>query len=312
MNNNNNNREEIKAKFWNETGDNCIETTIVLDKYYEKWIKELFNFILKIKSEHKKYYIQSLLCLEYSFFKQAEATTAQFLYFLAKEEMSQMTRNNTLELLCDYSSNNDKDLREKLLNYLIKLCRDKFNDIFVAHFFDFFIGIWSNFEAAVTSICLSYEEQFQEKINNSNFKKMYKFLNKHLENKEIVDEFKKKKNEFQNSFPNYLSFSDKINLLFKDVLSKLSYSRDIKKDKKIIEFCIKSRNTIHNNGINRMGSDEIEINGEKITLNKNEPAYYKSFFSMITLVNEIFDIYLEILNSFQNKQNNKLNQSKEK
>ena len=54
---------------------------------------------------------------------------------------------------------------------------------------------------------------------------------------------------------------------------------------KEIEFCIKSRNTIHNNGINRMGSDEIEINGEKITLNKNEPAYYKSFFSMITLVN---------------------------
>lgn len=51
---------------------------------------------------------------------------------------------------------------------------------------------------------------------------------------------------------------------------------------------------------------------KKITLNKNEPAYYKSFFSMITLVNEIFDIYLEILNSFQNKQNNKLNQSKEK
>nr|DAI27283.1 MAG TPA: hypothetical protein [Caudoviricetes sp.] len=308
----NNNREEIKVKFWNETRDNYIETTIVLDKYYEKWIKKLFNFILKIKSEHKKYYIQSLFCLEYSFFEQAEATTAQFLYFLAKDEMSQMTGNNTLELLCDYSSNNDKDLREKLFNYLIKLCRDKFNDIFVAHFFDFFIGIWSNFEAAVTSICLSYEEQFQEKINNSNFKKMCKFLNKHLENKEIIDEFKKKKNEFQNFFPNYLSFSDKINLLFKDVLSKSSYSRDIKKDKKIIEFCIKSRNTIHNNGINRMGSDEIEINGEKITLNKNEPAYYKSFFFMITLVNEIFDIYLEILNSFQNKQNNKLNQSKEK
>ena len=33
---------------------------------------------------------------------------------------------------------------------------------------------------------------------------------------------------------------------------------------------------------------------------------------MITLVNEIFDIYLEILNSFQDKQNNRLNQSKEK
>ena len=30
----NNNREEIKVKFWNETRDNYIETTIVLDKYY--------------------------------------------------------------------------------------------------------------------------------------------------------------------------------------------------------------------------------------------------------------------------------------
>ncbi|WP_299571254.1 hypothetical protein [uncultured Leptotrichia sp.] len=308
----NNNRKKIKIKFWNETKDNYIETNIVLDEYYEKWIKELFNFILKIKSERKKYCIQSLFCLEYSFFEQAEATTAQFLYFLTKDEISQMTGNNTLELLCDYASNSDENLRKKLLEYLTKLCRYKFNDIFVAHFFDFFIGIWSNFEAAVTSICFLFEEQFQEKINNSNFKKMCKFLNKHFENKEIIDEFKKKKIEFQNSFPKYLSFSDKINLLFKDVLSKSSYSREIKKDKEIIEFCIKSRNTIHNNGINHTDSSELEINGEKIILNKNEPAYYKSFFSMITLVNEIFDIYLEILNSFQDKQNNRLNQSKEK
>ena len=76
---------------------------------------------------------------------------------------------------------------------------------------------------------------------------------------EIEEIFENNQGVFYKEFPIYVSFPDKINYLFAKILK--SYSRDVKKDKDILLFCGKLRNTLHNNGINWKGNEEIEIEG---------------------------------------------------
>ena len=64
-------------------------------------------------------------------------------------------------------------------------------------------------------------------------------------------------------------------------------------------FCGKLRNTIHNNGINLTNDQEIKIDGHIFKIEKNKKFYLENFIDIMILVNEIFDIYVEIIRSWK-------------
>ena len=113
---------------------------------------------------------------------------------------------------------------------------------------------------------------------------------------EVKEIFETNQELFYKEFPIYISFPDKINYLFGKILK--SYSRDVKKDKDILLFCGKLRNTIHNNGINWKGNEEIEIEGHIFKLKEKEKVYYESFQDSMILVNTIFDIYVQMIKAW--------------
>lgn len=63
-------------------------------------------------------------------------------------------------------------------------------------------------------------------------------------------------------------------------------------------FCGKMRNTLHNNGLNCGGAQELEICGHIFKLEKREKIYRESYIDDMILINEIFDIYSEIMKSW--------------
>ena len=96
----------------------------------------------------------------------------------------------------------------------------------------------------------------------------------------------------------YFSFPDKLNNIFK-IINKEKYtkSRNIKEDKKLIDFLRASRNTIHNSGIH-IGNDIVfEFKGTEYQLIKNKPQFMKNYNDMILMYAELIDIYANILSS---------------
>lgn len=135
-----------------------------------------------------------------------------------------------------------------------------------------------------------------------NYKKALKFIKKCIEDLAcavtVQENFEQNKEKFIKEFSKYTSFPDRINYLFKYVL-KDDYRRDINKDKEILLFCGKLRNTIHNNGINLTNDQEIKIDGHIFKIEKNKKFYLENFIDIMILVNEIFDIYVEIIRSWK-------------
>jgi len=71
-----------------------------------------------------------------------------------------------------------------------------------------------------------------------------------------------------------------------------------KKDKEILLYCGRLRNTLHNNGLNKGDDKEIMIGNHVFKMKHSEKVYYESYQDIMLLVNEIFDIYAEILKAW--------------
>ena len=221
-----------------------------------------------------------------------------------KDELSESNGNAALAVLCKYISTVEGEIDNieflENCNYMITLCTKAFNAMLIGQIYDFYISMWSCFEATINSMCITYEREIEKQLSHSKSKKMIKFLKKCMKNKvdesEIKEIFENNQDIFYKEFPIYISFPDKINYLFGKILK--SYSRDVKKDKDILLFCGKLRNTIHNNGINWKGDEEIEIEGHVFKLIEKEKVYYESFQDSMILINTIFDIYVQMIKAW--------------
>ena len=280
-------------------------TIPTFDSVYKEWMQKILIFVKKISLERDSYPKDIFNKPEYSFLGTAEAVADQFFYFLMKDELSQSNGNAALDMLCEYLTEKDGYINEIELienrNYMITLCTQEFNGLVAGQFYDFYISIWSCFEAAINCLCEPFEDEIKKKLDESNYVKTLKFITDCMENDEIVagisDALERNKDSFIKKFPKYISFPDKIDYLLKNILK--SYSRNKKSDKKILLFCGKLRNTIHNNGLNRGETQEIEISGHIFKLERKEKVYYESLIDNIILVNEVFDIYVEIMRAWK-------------
>ena len=298
------NKDEIPITMYDSKGEESIEIVLTFDQVYRNWMQKLLCFVKKVAIERVKYMDVMFSKPEYSFFGTAESVADQFFYFLMKDELSGSIGNAALDILCQYVTRREGRINEieYTINreYMIKLCTEEFNAMLIGQIYDFYISMWSCFEAAINSLCMPFEEMIKKKLDDSYFVKITKYFKnclKGIDNEnDIINLFERNKEQFIKKFPQYVSFPDKINFLFGDILE--SYSRDIKKDKEVLTFCGRLRNTIHNNGINQGGEQALEIDGHIFRLEKRERVYYESYQDIMILINEIFDIYSEIIRSY--------------
>lgn len=302
-------KDIIPVRIYDEQNEKYIETNYTFDRVYKSWLKKLLDFVRKVAREREKYPEEVLKSTEYSFLGTAESVADQFFYFLMKDEMSEATGNAPLDVLCRYISDEGIEI-EFLENrkYMITLCTKDFNVFLQGQIFDFYISMWSCFETAINAIFSPYSIPLKDKLNDSYFNKNLKFLKQCFQEKEererILKIFAEHKLEFIKKFPKYVSFSDEINFLFGDILK--SYSRDKKKDKEILLYCGGLRNTLHNNGLNNGKDKEIVIGNKVFKMRQFEKVYYESYQDVMILVNEIFDIYAEILKAWSIDTKNKM------
>lgn len=297
-------KDIIPSRLYNEKREKYIEVKLTFDQVYREWMREILSFVRKVSVERNNYPKDVLYKPEYSFFGTSEAVADQFFYFIMKDELSESNGNAALDKLCKYITEKDGFINEveflENRNYMITLCTQEFNGLIGGQFYDFYISMWSCFESAINSLCVSFEDEIKKKLNESNYKKTLKFIKKCIQNKDdarkISNKFEENKDEFIKKFPKYVSFPDKINYLFSDILK--SYSRNINKDKEILLFCGKRRNTLHNNGLNCGGAQEIKVRGHIFKLEEREKIYCDAYIDDMILINEIFDIYCEIMKSW--------------
>jgi len=297
-------KDRFPVKWYDEKREKSIEITLVFDQVYRKWMQKILSFVKKVSIERDSYDKDMWDKPEYSFFGTSEAVADQFFYCLMKDELSESNENFALEILCKYITEKDGYINKveflENLTYMSNLCTQEFNNLISGEFYDFYISMWSCFESAINSLCVPFEDEIKKKLDNSNYKKTLKFIKKCIENEDdaesISKKFEERKEEFIKKFPKYVSFPDKINYLFSNVLK--SYSRDINKDKEILLFCGKLRNTLHNNGLNSGGNQELEVCGYIFKLENRKKIYSEEYINKIILINEIFDIYSEIMKSW--------------
>lgn len=294
-------KDIIPVKLYDDRKENYIEINYTFDRVYRSWLKKLLDFVKKVAEERDKYSEEVLKSAEYSFLGTAESVADQFFYFLMKDEMSEATGNSPLDMLCKYISDESTPIEFlENRNYMINLCTKEFNAFLQGQIFDFYISMWSCFETAINAIFSPYSAQLEDKLNNSHFKKNLNFLKQCFQGKEekewVSNIFTEHKSEFIKKFPKYVSFSDEINFLFGEILK--NYTRDKKKDKEILLYCGRLRNTLHNNGLNKGDDKEIMIGNHVFKMKHSEKVYYESYQDIMILVNEIFDIYVEILKAW--------------
>lgn len=292
------------------------ERIIKFDNVYTKWMRALYRLIFHIASERDRRLIDVSRMEntpKYQFFGLAEGVADQLMYFFVKDQISDIHENNELNILCyNILSGEISDVLptqavfgalnyKELMNYLEKIVCYEFNSFTSAQFYDFYISYWSCFEACINKICEPYEAEIREKLNNSQFKEMKKFLNglyKDLPNREkIIKEFEDSKETFNKKFGKYISFTDKYTYLLKNIINKHYCTRDPKKDIDILEFCGAFRNTVHNNGTHLKSDKQIEIRGVTFSLEENEKTYSDDFSQIFVLAQEIFDIYVAIIDA---------------
>ncbi len=282
---------------------NGMSINLIFDKVYKEWMQKLIDFMKRVGREQGKYNLcllgESLIQRpEYSFLGTSTAVASQFFYFLMKDELSEATQNFALDFLCKYISTNeetetvdDNEIRENR-EYMIDLATQKHNEMLTGQIYDFYVSMWSCFETAITSITAKYELEIRKKLSNSRLKKVKKIY-KRNSTEACSDIIEHLKESIDKEFPIYISFPDRINYLLDEVIE--DYKRDKKKDKEILLYAAALRNTVHNNGVHLKANKELEISGYKFKLEQNNKVYYERFTEIMILVNEIFNIYCEIL-----------------
>lgn len=272
----------------------------IYDCYYFEWIKKLFAYVSVINDAIETEEDEDLK----NFLKNIQSTFAKFLYYMIKEEMAQSNENKLLIPLsiAVFQKENHSEIKSACLNrYIGSLNSNHFNELFTSFLYDFFINFWSDFENTITLLCTTIDEKIKNELKESNWKKIEKILKESLngfENSEqILSEISKNKEKFTKK--QFVSFSDKINYIFKTIKLDYDKNRNIKKDKEILDFGSKMRNTIHNNGKNKGENMELEIKGKKIILEQNKEPYYENFKDIFYLIDEIIDICATIIKTFK-------------
>ena len=270
----------------------------IYDCYYFEWMKKLFAYVSVINDAIK---IQEDEDIK-KFLENIQSTFSKFLYYLTKEEMAQSNENKLLIPLsiAMFQKESDSEIKSACLSrYIGSLSSNHFNELFTSFLYDFFINFWSDFENTITLLCDTIDEQIKNELKESNWKKIKKILKESLNNfensEEILLEISKNKENFIKK--QFVPFSDKINHIFKII--KSDYNRDINKDKKVLDFGSKMRNTIHNNGKNKGKNIELDIKGKKIILEQNKEAYYENFKDIFHIIDEIIDICTTIIKAFK-------------
>lgn len=270
----------------------------IYDCYYFEWMKKLFAYVSVINDAIKIEEDEDIK----NFLENIQSTFSKFLYYLTKEEMAQSNENKLLIPLsiAIFQKENDSEIKSAYLSrYIGSLSSNHFNELFTSFLYDFFINFWSDFENTITLLCDTIDEQIKNELKESNWKKIKKILKESLNNfensEEILLEISKNKENFTKK--QFVSFSDKINYIFKII--KSDYNRDINKDKKVLGFGNKMRNTIHNNGKNKGKNIELEIKGKKIILEQNKEPYYENFKDIFHIIDEIIDICITIIKAFK-------------
>lgn len=199
----------------------------------------------------------------------------------------------------------------QMKKYLKGIICDEFNGLVQGAFYDFYISFWSGFEATINLICKPYEDAIQKELEESSFKDMRKLLKKLIsEDEAAVDNegspvetllcsLDNHKEDFLKSFGPYVSLSDKYNYLLKKVIGDKNYTRNRKRDTEILNFGGSMRNTMHNNGVHLKASKSLDINGYEYHLVQNEKRYSDDFADLFLFCEELFDIYLAIVNGME-------------
>lgn len=248
------------------------------------------------------------------FFGLAESVCDQLMYYFVLDELSTSDANHNLDFLCYHAIFGQTSMKSQVMNaltgdrdlstlfdeyrqYLIRLVTQNFNGMHSAHYFDFFVGYWSGFESCVNHICRPYEEQIQKRCNESQYKRMKNLLSriyadcKNLSS--VMEIFESSKEQFLDKFPKYISFNDKRDYLFDEILID-RYKRDKKKDRDFLDFCAALRNTVHNNGTHLKNDRSVKVGDKFFSLKKMSKMYSEHYADIFVLAKELFDIYLAI------------------
>jgi hypothetical protein len=301
------NKDILKGEI--NIGNVNYEISLPFDRVYKEWIQQLLSLIQKIGHEQKRYVLWSqqsgynfMEQPEYSFLGTSCTAINQFLYILIKDELSEATANFALPYLCEHISTDEFKIDyEFSLEYTGHLLKDDFNSVLAPYFLDTYFGMWSCFESAIISITKMDETLIKEGLANSEFEKYRNFIKNILfvDVKDVLPPDKidkimgEKREEIMKKNPVYISFPDRTNYLFKQV--KEHYGRNIKQDKNTLLFLGALRNTVHNNGKHLKKDMEIELGGKLFCLRENEVVYFERHIDSVILINELFDIYCEIL-----------------
>lgn len=280
------------------------------DDELKKWMNELISFLDYVCRARLTYWKLDILDeLGYEYLTLADSVTSQLFYFIMNEELSNSSGNFALEELCKYISldSNDNTIDEAIfrrnLQYMSELAINQFNTYFQGQLYDYYVSMWSCFEYSISNIFSRIEDRVQKQLEEKQIDKIKKMLRTKIlctincEDKvknQIIEEVDKNSDYFIKNFPKYISFSDKINYLFKSDLLK-EYSRNIKKDKSILLYCAALRNTLHNNGEHKKADIEVKIKGHTFELKKDTKIYFENYKDIMILIREIFNIYLEII-----------------
>lgn len=302
--------------YWKEDGYTYYSlpgATIKFDNVYSKWMRTLYKLIIHIANERDRHSVDTSkmeAMPQYQFFGLAENVASQLMYFFIKDQISGSRDNQGLDILCYnilFGEGNGPFLTDigfdeleykQLERFLAKLVKYEFNSFTSGQFYDFYVSYWSCFEDCINHICEPYEKEIRENLNSSQFKTMKNFFNKLYRDwpnfDEIISQFEKGREQFDKKFGKYVSFSDKYTYLIKNIIGN-HYTRDQKADREVLEFCGALRNTVHNNGTHLKSDKQIEIKGMVFRLKKAEKSYFEKFSQMFVLAQEVFDIYVAII-----------------
>lgn len=227
------------------------------------------------------------------------------IFFLINEEISNShCRDLFPDLLQSifthhYTALDKLQASDKLLNYkhtdeeLQDLLKNRFNQIEGSLMLDFDVSAFSVFENYISKLYNAFCRTHKEK-NADETKAKIKYLIDNINDDNRLDTI----NKIIKSQGVFTSFQDKFNAIHR---IGERYARDIKKDREIINFLSKLRNTVHNNGIHLGCDTKIKFNEKDFELKQGEPFFVTSYVESLKLIGELIEIYTAILSSIADR-----------
>lgn len=225
------------------------------------------------------------------------------LFFLLNEEVSnEHERDFVPEILLEainsekFKSMYDKESGSKShggnihIEEIRHLLSQNYNQIVGSMMLDFSVSSFSVFEYWIdyfyNKLCQNHKHEILQKRRNE--KRI--IIEKNKDNIDVcLDKISKIPGDF-------ISFPDKLSGVLSFV-KKENYKRDLKHDRKIIDFLSKKRNAVHNLGIHRGADYELQHKGVDFVLKQDEPIKCDSWVDCLAITGELIKIYTAIIAS---------------